>query len=331
VPWGRITDAGRSRGTFRENWQLCWEPEFAVRLVENLVHGSTIAEAASARLRDAMGEQADLATLATLVRDAMIADLPRAAEAGIALLEDKAALTSDCLGLLAALPPMADILRYGEARAGTVGHLADLMPRLVVQAALALDHAARNLDAEAAAQLRSAMVAADAAITLAEPGEDVTGQWHHALETVMAGDAATRLISGVAARLLYAADKLGADAAATLLSRMLSPGTPVAEAAGFFEGFFEGMGQRLIHDSALRDAVDVWLTALEEESFVAHLPLFRRVFSVLDKTERRRLMDAVAGRNESGGRGYRLLPDAAALWPAHEARVLALMQAGAPA
>ncbi len=36
VPWGRLADAGRSRGTFREKWLLCWEPEFAVRLVENL-------------------------------------------------------------------------------------------------------------------------------------------------------------------------------------------------------------------------------------------------------------------------------------------------------
>ena len=54
VPWGRLTDAGRSRGTFRENWTLRWEPEYAVRLVENLVHGSTIEEAASGRLIEAM-------------------------------------------------------------------------------------------------------------------------------------------------------------------------------------------------------------------------------------------------------------------------------------
>ena len=51
VPWGKLTDAGRSRGTFRERWVLRWEPEFAVSLVENLVHGATIAQAAAGRLR----------------------------------------------------------------------------------------------------------------------------------------------------------------------------------------------------------------------------------------------------------------------------------------
>ena len=38
VPWGRLTDAGRSRGTFRENWQL----------------------ALGARIRGAAGREADL-------------------------------------------------------------------------------------------------------------------------------------------------------------------------------------------------------------------------------------------------------------------------------
>lgn len=325
VPWGRLADAGRSRGTFRENWVLAWQPEFAVRLVENLVHGSTIAEAADGRLTDAMREEDDLGALAALVRRAMIADLPRATQAGIALLEDLAALTSDCQALLAALPPMADILRYGEARSGTVEHLAGLMPRIVVQAALAFPYAARNLDAEAAAALRGTILAAEGAIQLAELAPDVVAIWHAALRKLFDDEQTTRLIAGSAARLLYEAEELSVDDAATLLARMLSPGTPVSEAAGYFEGFLEGAGQRLIHDAALRDAIDVWLLALEEDAFVANLPLFRRVFSALDRNERRRLMDAALGRSGNGARSYRLLPGATAIWPAHEARVIALM------
>jgi len=329
VPWGRLADAGRSRGTFRENWVLAWQPEFAVRLVENLVHGSTIADAAGGRLREAMQAESDLGALAALVRGAMVADLPRATEAGIALLEQRAALTSDCQTLLTALPPMADILRYGEARAGTVEHITGLMPRVVVQAALALPYAARNLDAESAGKLRGAILAAEGAIQLAQLDTDVTTTWHVALHKLLEDDQATRLVAGAAARLLYEAELLSADEAATLLARMLSPGTPVAEAAGFFEGFLEGAGQRLIHDTALRGAVDAWLTELEEDAFVANLPLFRRVFAALDRNERRRLMDAALGRAAASARGYRLLPGAAALWPAHKAHVLALMT-GAP-
>ena len=328
TPWGRLTDAGRSRGTFRENWILRWEPEFAVRLVENLVHGSTIAEAASGRLTEAMNGQADLGALATLVRTAMLADLAKAVDFGIAALERTAALISDCRSLLVSLPPMADIIRYGEARAGAASHLLELAPRIVVQAALALPYAARNLDAEATAALRGAILGADAAIQLAQLSPEVRDSWRGVLRQLLGDPKVTRLIAGVAAQLLYEARSLSLEEAVDLLTRMLSPGTPVAEAAGFFEGFFGGVGQRLIHDPPLRGAVDGWLMALEDEAFIASLPLMRRVFSGLDRTERRRLMDAILGRRAVGG-GYRLLDGAEGFWPAHLNRVVGILEAGA--
>jgi hypothetical protein len=277
---------------------------------------------------EAMRDEPELGALAALVRSAMIADLPGATAHGIAALEAKAALTSDCQALLSALPPMAEILRYGEARAGTAEHLGALMPRIVVQAALALPYAARNLDAETAAKLRAAILAADSAIELAQLEAEVVANWHHALRVLLGDSQATRLVAGTAARLLYEVERLTAGQAADLLARMLSPGTPVTEAAGFFEGFFDGAGERLIHDAPLRGAVDAWLMTLEEEAFAGSLPLFRRVFSGLDRNERRHLMDALFSRGGDGARGYRLIAGAADLWPSHQARVIELLDAG---
>jgi hypothetical protein len=194
---------------------------------------------------------------------------------------------------------------------------------------LALPYAARNLDAEAGSKLRAAILAADDAVRLAQLEADVVAHWREALRALLGDSQATRLIAGTAARLLYEADLLAVQETSDLLQRMLSPGTPVAEAAGFFEGFFEGAGQRLIHDAALRGAIDGWLMGLESDAFTASLPLFRRVFSALDRAERRRLMDALFGRGDGGARGYRPLPGAAEFWPEHEARVLEILHAGA--
>ncbi len=323
-------DAGRSRGTFRENWQRWWQPEFAVRLVENLIHGATIAEAAAARMIAAMQDEADLGRLAELVRTAMLADLGPAATFGSDTLETRAALTSDCGMLLKTSPPMADIVRFGEARAGTAEHLAGLMPRIVVQAALALPYAARNPDAEAANGLRGAILAANSAIQLAELATESGDSWRHAWQQLLDDPQTARLITGLAARLLYETDQLSADAAADLLGRMLSPGTPMADAAGFFDGFFVGSAAGMIHDAPLRRAVDGWLLTLAEEEFTACLPLFRRVFSALDRAERRRLFDAVFDKAAGAAAGYRLLGGAAALWPAHFARVTGILDGRAP-
>lgn len=321
VPWGRLTEGGRSRGTFRERWMLRWEPEFAVRLVENLVFGATIAQAAAGRLQTDLDAASDLKALCELTLLALTAQLPDAAETGINDIERRIAQTSDAGELLASLPPLGDIVRYGQARRTDAAQLGALFNRILAQGALALPYAARGLDDEAGAALRAQIVAADGAVVLAEVGEEERQVWRGALRAVIDDPQATSTVAGAAARLLYEADVLSPEDAADLLGRMLSPGRPVTEAAGFFEGFFDGGGERLIHDRGLRRAVDAWLLTLEPDHFTSYLPLFRRTFANLDRMQRRRLLDAVFGREPEGLAGRVLAVDAEAVWPAHLARL----------
>ncbi|MDX8434512.1 DUF5682 family protein [Mesorhizobium abyssinicae] len=317
VSWGKLTDTGRSRGTFRERWVLAWQPEYAVRLVENLVYGPTIEKAANGRLLQMIGAAATLDTLATLVQSAITSALSEASAAGLVALEEKAAHSSECLELLASVPPLADIIRYGEARKTETERLAGLLERLIVEGSIALPYAARDLDAQAAAALMGALRKADEAIRLVEPGADVLDAWRNGLAAVLESSRSTALVAGSAAHLLYEAGRLSAEGAADLLAKRLSPGTPVIEAAAFFEGFFSGAGQRLIYDEGLRGAVDAWLASLDEEAFVAHLPLLRRVFSNLDSMERRRLIEAVLGRRASLPAGLTPAPDGGEAWRRH--------------
>ncbi|MEL6520834.1 MAG: DUF5682 family protein [Pseudomonadota bacterium] len=324
VPWGQLQDPGRSRGTFRERWVLRWQPEFAVQLVENLVYGATILQAASGRIAEKIKGTSHLGALSDLVFLALTADLKDATAAGIAQLEQRAVQTSDCQEMLSALPALADVLRYGKARTIDTGQLGALFERIALQGAISLEHAARNLDQEAAEAMRQVIRAADRAMRLLGQA-DLAEAWRQALGTVAHDARATRLISGQAARLLYEADEMSSDDAVALLARMLSPGTSIADAAGFFEGFLEGAGSRLIHDKALRDCVSDWLMGLEEEPFVEHLPLFRRVFSGMDAMERQRLMDAVLGQS-SGETNITEAPDAGEIWPDHLAQIARLLK-----
>ena len=258
VPWGQLQNPGGSRGTFRERWVLKWEPEFAVKLVEHLVYGSTVAQAAAGRLAAQMAETSDLGALAEATYAALTAQLPEAARAGVDRIGARAAQTSDCLELLKALPPMADVIRYGEARkslgepeAAEGADLSALARRIATQSALTLPYASRGLDAAAAKEIGGALKAADRAITLIELSGDDRQAWGNALRAILADDQAARQVAGIAARLLYEAEEMTPEAAAVLLGRMLSPGASTLDAAAFFEGFFEGAGQRLIFDDAL--------------------------------------------------------------------------------
>ena len=196
--------------------------------------------------------------------------------------------------------PLTDVLRYGKARSFDAGQLGALIDRIAAQGAIQLQFAARNLDAETSRDFANVLKEADGAVRLTEDAAELTPQWNAALARVSRDDNAARLVMGAAARLLYEADAMTAEEATVLLGRALSPGTDVADAAAYFEGFFEGSGQRLLYDAALRDCVDGWVISLDEEVFTEHLPLFRRVLSALDWSERKRLLDALFGRQPSG-------------------------------
>jgi len=326
VPWGRPAGSGNSRGTFREYWQLQWEPEYAVQLVENLVYGSTIESAASARASGELLAEKQLHKLAAGIRACLEAQLSGAADTGLARLSERAAHTGDSFELLASIPALVDISRYGTARELSLQHIGELVQRLLAQATVALPYACRNLDDEEAQRYHQCLQQANQAIPLAELDETMLAQWTRALESVALERQSSPLLAGLCARLLYQAEKMPAEAMQSLFRRALSPAIATADAARFFDGFFTGAVQQLLYDELLLGAVQSWLQTLEGEEFVHYLPLFRRLFADLDTVERRRLMDTVLQGRKEGAAGRELAADQLPLWTAQFERLGKLLR-----
>ncbi len=68
-----------------------------------------------------------------------------------------------------------------------------------------------------------------------------------------------------------------------------------------------------------------WVLSLDEETFIESLPLFRRVFSSLDKMERHRLMAAILDRVEQPT-GFRVVDDPDLRWPEQLQRVVNILK-----
>ncbi len=313
VGWGRLTDAGRSRGTFRERWVLAWDPTFAVNLVDKLVYGATVEQAASGLLAEQLGEATTLGALAAGCERAMTAGLPTAVEAALRLLADRAARSSDAADMLSAVPPLVDVLRYGQARRTDAQALGQLVEHLVVEASLSLHYTARPADEDAADALVELVVAVDRAVRLLgdDAAAELVAAWDEGLAAVVDDAQASAKVAGCAAQLRYASGTLAADDVVLLVRRRLSPGTRAVVAAGFLEGFFARAADRLVYDAGLREAVSGWLIGLDEDEFVASLPLLRRVFAGLGRPDRNRLLAAALGTQARRAVGMRLADDAA--------------------
>jgi len=293
VPWGNELDAGSSRGTFREKWRLVWQPEFAIKLVEHLVYGSTIEQAANNKVIGTLSEEQHLGKLATLVNTCLSASLSKATDFGLTQLTARAGQVSDCSDLLTSISPLIDISRYGTARTLALGQIDELIERLTIQAALALPYACRNLNDDETEHYRDNIHNAHRALVLHLNDTDTLAKWWQTIEDITHSEQSNYLLIGLCARLLYQAERLNREQLSLMLNKMLSPALPPAQSARFFDGFFTDAVDQLLYDSVLLNAINNWLLHLEETTFIEFLPLFRRVFSNLDAMERKRLFDTL--------------------------------------
>jgi hypothetical protein len=300
IGWGRPAEQIRGTGTFREEWALQWRPEFAVRIVEGSALGTTVAAAATAAAIGEAEASPGVAPVTALAERCLLAELGDALPAVMAVLDQRAALSSDVGDLMDALPPLVRMVRYGSVRRLEVGLLAPVIGALVARISVGLLPAVASTDDEAAKLAAHRISQVSAALATLDDRE-LREEWLAAVGQLSASDHAHGLLRGRATRLVLDAGRIDSQLAARRLSAALSIGEEPAHAAAWIEGFVSGSGQLLLHDRVLLPLIDEWLATVPEATFDDVLPLLRRAFSGFEVGERRSLADALRRRPGAGG------------------------------
>jgi len=302
VNWGKSDQARGKSGTFHEWWRLAWEPEFAVRLIEANVCGGTVQQAATACALERAGRATALPELTALIGQVLLADLQEAVDGVMARVQEVSALTPDLGFMLEALPPLANVLRYGNVRShgsdAAVSAVAAVVDGLVARICIALPLGARALADEAAEQLLKRLIPADQAIRLVQR-DDYLAQWFGALAQA-AGGPAHALVAGRCTRILAEQGHWDMARAADCLALRCSHGVAPLAAAHWLEGFLQGSGALLLHHDRLWELVSAWLDRLAPDAFMELLPLLRRTFGTFAAPERRALGERAAGERDGG-------------------------------
>jgi hypothetical protein len=271
-----------------------------VALAEALRWGVTLAGAAAEAAVERAGGETNPAALADLVRATLLADLPDAAERCIDRLGAVAARSDDLPGLMRAAPPLADTLRYGEARAIPEAPLRRLIEAMTSEICVGLKIACRQLDGAGAQAMLAAAAGLDQALPLLDRPA-LLSDWRAGLGGLIDDAAVAAPLRGFAARKLYDAGEAPTEITARRLSRALSPSVAPPDAAGWLEGFLDDAGRLLLHDASLLAVLDAWVRGLDPAGFEALLPQLRRAFAGLDGMERGRLLAAAADADGSPG------------------------------
>jgi hypothetical protein len=302
IAWGVPVEGRGSSGTFRETWEVRWDPDLSVRLIERAGYGTTLDAAATARLVERAHGASGIAELVGVVEQALFAELPAAVEPAVDRLARVAATDPDVGQLLDAMPPLASALRYGDVRGTDAAALRQVVDGIVVRILAGLRAAARSLDDDAAAVMTERISALQGALAVLDHPARRAGLPQ--VLTDLAHGAGHGLVQGRATRLLHDAGTWSTDAVRRRLSQALSGGTPPAVGAAFVEGFLAGSGSVLVHDADLLGVLDDWVAALPGDSFDAVIVLLRRTFGAFEAAERRQLTAVLMGLGAAGPGGF---------------------------
>lgn len=300
IPWGVAVAESRGTGTFREEWNLAWSPDLAVRVIEASVHGTTVEAAATHRAVEELTGARTVSEVTALVEACLLADLSEAVPALMAGLDERAAVASDVAELLDALPPLARVLRYGTVRRTDAGALERVVRGLVSRACVSLAPGCASLDDDAAAAMTQRISATSSALGSLDLA-DLRREWLEALGRVARSGGGHGLVAGRCWRILLDAGVEAAGTVAVHLAAALSPGESPGRAARWVEGLVGGSGLLLVHDPELLGVIDGWLAGVTDGAFDDVLPLLRRAFSDFEPGERRLIGESVTRLGDADG------------------------------
>lgn len=291
IDWGKKT-ATRTKGTFKEVWQLQWRPELILKIIDASRFGNTLESAAGNCLLET-AEDDSVSDLAERLDFALMGKLDQAAERLITRIDQAAATVHDTKELLSAIPALVRIARYGDVRKTNKDAVLVILRHLTARIHIELPVAVCDIDDDNAHHIGGFLRSYTSSVmTLEENG--IISAMHATLLGVAHSTSAHPEIKGIATRNLHDSGQLENEATATLFSFALSRGGGPTAAAAWLDGFLSGSGSVLIHDTELLSLMDHWMSKLDADAFQESIPVLRRTFGSFEPPIRNRIASVIA-------------------------------------
>ncbi len=292
IPWGELRHIGGQKGTFHENWQIQWQVEFAVAIVEANIWGNTVEAASTGIIHHKATTAQDLPALTELLDAAVLAELPAAIDDLLQAIQQRAAVSADVQHLMGAMLPLARVARYGNVRQTKTEHIIPIINGLFERVIISLPGACSSLDDDAAQQMVGSINKVQESVSLLD-SKDQRAEWLETLRALAEREGVHGLLRGRCCRLLLEQNVLDEVELQHLTGLALSPVTPAPESAAWIEGVLSGSGLLVLHQDGLWRALDGWLAELSGDVFDTLLPILRRAFSNFHAPERRKMGEKV--------------------------------------
>jgi len=298
IEWGEVVHS-RTKGTFKEVWNLAWSPELELNLIDKAIYGNTIELATQNYVNHRAKNSQDISEVIALLDASIVAKLFNSVDFIIKQIDTLTTQSYEVGILIEAVIPLIKISRYSDVRKSDEVGLTSLIENIMYRVVSSLAMACYGLSQQSAEEMFERISNLTQALLLIED-TTLVERWYDALEEVSTVEHIAFLIQGASYRILLDAKRYSSDKVAKGLSKALSIGEEPLHSAYWIEGFLKGSATILLLNSTIWNLLYVWLDGIDANDFDNLLPLLRRTFSRFSTNERAKIgKKATKGIEES--------------------------------
>lgn len=278
----------RTKGSFKEGWELTWDPTMEVLLIDKSSYGNTIEIATHGVIRHKLDHHTEITDFVSLINNCIPAQLFSAMDEVLTKISQLASIARDTKDILRSLPELINISRYGDVRQTDVAQINHIIQRLFNKVTASLTNTCYGLDEESSNEMINLIGSVDRSLKLITD-QEINHRWIQTLNEIKESDGVHMVIKGCTIRLLFDKGKIEEETLSDILSYYLSLGNNASDVAFWIEGFLRGSGLILIYDNRIWNLIYQWVSGVESGTFIQLLPVLRRAFSRFPFGERRQI------------------------------------------
>lgn len=288
ICFASIQAVRQDNATWAEQWNLRWTPETEIQMVEAVLKGDTVEQAAAFELKTKMEDCQGIAQMAGIVREAFYCGMPAVVASALEKLQAMAVDAASVTELADTADSLSVVIQYGDIRKLDRTPLIPILSQLFLRACLILQGECA-CDDQAAGTLGEA-VGRLAAVSVIHDFLD-SGRFVRVLEEIAARDDLNTRLSGLAAAILLEQGIMDSEELGREVERRLSKGIPAELGAGWFAGLSSRNHYALIARLTLWEKLSGYLDTLDEEEFKRALLFLRRAFADFSSMEKNQVAE----------------------------------------
>lgn len=274
---------GQSKATWAEAWNLQWNVEAEIQLVESAIKGETVELATAFVFKERIEQSQTIAEAAAIIEEACMCGMPNSIQLATSALQKLAIDAASVKEIAETVHSLSVVIRFGSIRKLDYAALEPIVQQLFFRSCLILADNC-SCDNKAVAAMITAMNLLNE-VSIHHEFLDTT-KWLSVLEQLSNRDDVNTKASGFATAILLERGIMDNELLAIEVERRLSRGIPADLGAGWFEGLALKNKYALITRLSLWEKLSEYLDTLDDEEFKRALVFLRRSFANFSAKER---------------------------------------------